>query len=148
LLVELAGWFHDAIYLPGAQDNELRSAALAERFLADLQLPRTHRAEVQRLILITQNHRTEPEDADGQVLIDADLASLGASPAVYRRQVLAIRDEYGNVDDETFRQGRIWLLQRFLRWDHIYYTPLMRAEREAQARANLQRELEERQRQV
>ena len=49
--VELAAWFHDAIYEIGRDDNEDRSAELARQLLASSPI----RDEVARLVLVTKN---------------------------------------------------------------------------------------------
>ena len=83
----LAVLFHDAVYVPGAADNEARSAELASaairRFLPDAP---TDLDRVSRLILLTAGHgHLAPEDVDrdAALFLDCDMAILGASPAVF-----------------------------------------------------------------
>jgi predicted metal-dependent HD superfamily phosphohydrolase len=70
------------------------------------------------------------------MLADADLAVLGAEPAVYQAYVVGVRAEYGHLDDATWRTGRSAVLGSFLERDVIYLTPAMRPH-EPRARANL-----------
>jgi predicted metal-dependent HD superfamily phosphohydrolase len=140
LALRLAAWFHDAVYDSRAADNEERSAALARAALADLNGPESLGDEVARLVLLTRGHATGPEDRDGQVLLDADLAILGAPADEYDRYAAAIRREYAWVAEEAYRAGRGRVLQDFLRRPRIFQTEV-RAAREEQARANLAREL-------
>lgn len=137
----LAAWFHDAVYEPGAQDNEARSAAYAARSLAALALAPALIVEVERLIHLTKDHRPEAGDGNGQVLADADLAILGASPAAYVAYARAIRREYAFVEPEAYRRGRLEVLRGFLARPHIYHTPVWQQAREPQARRNLQAEI-------
>ncbi|MFB9838486.1 HD domain-containing protein, partial [Actinoallomurus acaciae] len=81
--VRLAAWFHDAVYDPTRGDNEERSAVLAERMLADTDLPAATVAEVARLVRLTATHDPAEGDRDGAVLCDADLAVLAAPPDRY-----------------------------------------------------------------
>ena len=74
-LVELALWYHDAVYRPRRSDNEEAIAQLATQELA--LLPAASVAEVERLILATKHHST-PTDTDAKFLVDIDLAILGA----------------------------------------------------------------------
>lgn len=140
--VQLAAWFHDAIYDPRAADNEERSAAYAAGILEQWEQPQSRIDEVQRLILLTKHHEPASDDGDGQVLIDADLAILGAPREAYARYAAAIRREYSWVSDRDFGIGRTKILRQFLARPSIYYTPPMRREREQRARVNLQAEIE------
>lgn len=139
--VKLAAWFHDAIYQPGAADNEARSA----RFLQQTAQLHPVRAvvveEAARLILLTDGHQAAPGDGNGQVLLDADLAILGADAAAYDRYAQAIRREFGHVPEAAYRRGRASILRRLLERDPLFNTPPMRKEREARARRNLRGEL-------
>src|SRR6185436_9759121 len=56
LAVELAIWFHDAVYDPRASDNEERSADLAAKVGDELALPGQLQHQVKHLILITKKH--------------------------------------------------------------------------------------------
>lgn len=140
--VRLAAWFHDVVYDPAATDNEEQSAAFAARVLPELGLEPERISEVQRLILLTKEHRVEAGDGNGAVLVDADLAILGEQRLVYQGYARAIRAEYGWVPDAEYRQGRLRVLRRFLERDHIYHTPPMRQQREARARRNLAQEID------
>jgi len=139
--VKLAGWFHDAIYEPGAADNEARSARYLRQKLHRHPVRADVVEEAARLILLTEGHEAAPEDGNGHVLLDADLAVLGAAPADYERYARAIRREFAPVAEAAYRRGRAEVLRRLLRREPLYYTPPMRRERTARARRNLRREL-------
>jgi len=137
--LQMAAWYHDAIYDPRASDNEERSADLAAAALPDLGVSATTIAEVRRLILLTKTHDPSDNDIDGQLLIDADLAILGAPAADYRQYAAAIREEYAWVPEEAYRTGRAAVLERFLGRPRIYHRVVGLEE---PARQNLRNEID------
>ncbi|MBZ9850261.1 hypothetical protein LB565_19945 [Mesorhizobium sp. CA14] len=143
--VEAAIWFHDAIYDSRAKDNETKSAALAKEKLAGRVDP--HRlARIAAMINATATHQLPPfrdEDAlnDAALLLDMDLAILGAEPAVFDAYEKAVRLEYGWVEEPMWRAGRAVVLKSFLARPHIFYTTEFRDRFEAHARKNLGRSL-------
>jgi predicted metal-dependent HD superfamily phosphohydrolase len=139
--LRFAAWFHDAIYDARAKDNEERSADLAATVLGELNIAAETAAEVRRLILLTKTHDPSPDDPDGRLLVDADLAILGASAEEYRCYAAAIRREYDWVPDEAYRAGRRAVLEGFLRRPRLFRTVVLAA-REEQARRNLAAEIE------
>jgi predicted metal-dependent HD superfamily phosphohydrolase len=138
-LVQLAGWFHDAIYDPRASDNEERSAVLAESTCASWGLTVDDTALVGRLIRATRTHQTD--ETDGFVLLDADLSILGAEEGAYDRYMVQISLEYGWVSKDEYRRGRTRVLRGFLERERIFRLERMRRQFEAQARSNLAREI-------
>ncbi|MFC5217831.1 hypothetical protein, partial [Streptomyces coerulescens] len=141
-VVRLAAWFHDAVYQPDRSENEERSARLAERALSEAGLPAERTAEVARLVRLTVTHDPTPDDRDGQVLCDADLAILAAPPSVYAAYTAAVREEYHFVPNDAFREGRSAILRQLLDLPSLFRTPHGRKEWEATARYNLAAELE------
>jgi predicted metal-dependent HD superfamily phosphohydrolase len=138
--VVAAAFFHDAVYRPGATDNEEESAALAERVLADLGWDADRCRKVGALVRATEHH--EPDGDPGRsVLIDADLAVLGSEPAAYQAYVTGVRAEHAGVDDETWRRGRSEVLRRLLDRQPLYATEPARRRWESRARANVSAEL-------
>lgn len=137
--VRLAAWFHDAVYDPRRPDNEAASAALVDVTLPTLS--RTTCAEARRLILATASHEVAAGDGNGAVLIDADLAILGADPARYDRYATDVRAEYAHLPDDVWRAGRAAVLASFLDRPRIFHTDAGRSRWEARARGNLRREL-------
>ena len=133
--MKLAAWLHDVIYDSKASDNEERSAQYAERLCEELAIPEGHRAAA--LIRKTKTHVAE-DDADAQVLIDADLAILGASEPVYRDYAEKIRQEYAWVPEPEYRQGRRRVLESFLSRPRIYH---FLGQLEELARRNLEAEI-------
>ncbi|MDV6373113.1 HD domain-containing protein [Deinococcus arenicola] len=131
----LAVWGHDLIYDARAGDNEERSAAAFDRWLASREAASGLRAEVRALILATK-HVAPPATRAAALLVDADLAILGASPANFAAYDAAIRQEYSHVPALLYRGGRKRVLRGFLDRDRIYTTPEFAA-LEEQARANL-----------
>jgi len=116
--VKLAAWLHDLIYDSKASDNEERSAEYAERLCQELAIPEG--SSVASLIRKTKTHDAG-DDADAQVLIDADLFILGASEAVYRDYAEKIRQEYAWVPESQYRQGRRRVLENFLSRARVYH---------------------------
>ena len=156
--VQLAAWFHDAVY-DGDADPEGRSAEWARRALA---AARDHGKkggldgvmdggvrrsvdvdEVVRLVLLTRDHSPAPEDLNGVALCDADLAVLASAPARYAAYAAGVRREYRHLDDTTFTAGRLDVLRTFLAREHLFTSAVARARWEAAARRNAAREVAE-----
>ncbi|MFB8209720.1 hypothetical protein [Streptomyces sp. NPDC056010] len=140
--VRLAAWFHDAVYRPDRSENEERSAVLAERALPEAGVPDAVTGEVARLVRLTVTHDPAPGDTDGEVLCDADLAILAAPPKEYGEYAAQVREEYGFVPDEAFREGRAAVLRQLLGLPQLFRTPYGMREWEPKARQNLLTELE------
>jgi predicted metal-dependent HD superfamily phosphohydrolase len=141
--LHLAIWFHDAVYDSRAKDNERRSGELAVDLLGPIGVPASVIERVVQMIWATQ-HAADAQPAasrDTRVLLDADLAILGASPERYARYASDIRREYAWVPDADYRAGRAAVLEHFLARPRIYLTQLMFDEGEQRARANLRAEL-------
>jgi predicted metal-dependent HD superfamily phosphohydrolase len=133
--VKLAAWLHDVIYDSRASDNEERSAGYAEWLCEALGIPQDRR--VAALIRATKTHEAGG-DADAQVLLDADLAILGACEPAYQEYAGKIRQEYAWVPEPDYRRGRRAVLEGFLARPRIYHflEPL-----EEPARRNLAAEI-------
>jgi predicted metal-dependent HD superfamily phosphohydrolase len=141
--LHLAIWFHDAVYDARAKDNERRSGELAVDLLGPIGVPASAINRIVGMIWATA-HTTDghaPAAHDTQVLLDADLAILGASEERYARYAADIRKEYAWVPDADYRAGRAAVLERFLAAPRIYLTPIMFEEGEHRARANLREEI-------
>lgn len=138
--VELALWFHDAIYDTSRKDNEERSAAWARgsALLAGLSTERADR--ISNLVIATK-HDAVPVGKDAKVLVDIDLAILGADAARFEEYEVQIREEYSWVPESLYRKGRRKILQGFLNRERIYCTKFFQVEYETRARENLSRSL-------
>ena len=139
--VELALWFHDAIYDTHRSDNEALSAALARDAALGLGVPHESAQRISDLILCTR-HAVEPEGVDAEALIDVDLSILGAAPARFDQYEDQVRREYAWVPQETFCKRRAAILTQFLARRYVYATGIFRERYERRARANLARSLE------
>ena len=133
--VYLAAWLHDVIYDSRASDNEERSADYAVRLCERLGIPDGER--VAALILATKTH-TAGDDPDAQVLVDADLAILGADEAAYLRYAENIRKEYAWVPDDAYRAGRRRVLESFLGRPKLFH---FLSDRDDAARRNIAAEI-------
>ncbi len=135
-----AACFHDAIYVPGAVDNEAASARLAVTELRSLGWDDVRVEHVSAMVVSTAHHQAGA-DPDERVLLDADLAVLGADPNAYAAYVTGVRAEYAHVDDAAWRIGRAAVLEGFLERAHIFATATAQERFEPHARANLAAEL-------
>ena len=139
--VELALWFHDAVYDVLRKDNELRSAQWAKRSVLAAGCPDDAAQRVHELVMATR-HQAVPSGMDAQIVVDVDLWILGAPPGRFDEYERQIRDEYRHVPGIIFRPKRKALLKSFLERQRIFATALFFERHEAQARANLERSLE------
>ena len=147
--VELAIWFHDAVYEPGAVDNERRSAALLRRALGGLVASALLEA-AELMILATEHHSIPPGlptslTADLAAFLDLDMAVLGAPPAEYDRYAAGVAREFVPVVGEAaYRQGRAAFLRSALSaGTPLFHTGPAQETLERPARANMLRELDE-----
>lgn len=134
--VEMALWFHDAVYIPQSGNNEEQSATWATEGLLTSGVEADRVRRIASLILDTRHDR-QPETQDCKILLDVDLSILGREPeefAAYERQ---IRTEYSWVPEEEYCTKRVAILESFLARPAIYQTEFFRSRLEAQARENL-----------
>jgi predicted metal-dependent HD superfamily phosphohydrolase len=136
--VELALWFHDAVYNPHASDNEERSAELARLVATPAGLTPETIDVVVGCILATR-HREPPANAAQALTLDVDLAILGETRRRFDRYDAAIRAEYAWVPEEAYRRERGRILAGFARRDDLFTTPWFRRRYLDTARANLRR---------
>jgi predicted metal-dependent HD superfamily phosphohydrolase len=135
--VELALWFHDAVYDPKGKGNEARSADWAVGALAHAGAGSEVQEQVRALIMATC-HDVVPVDDDARLLVDIDLAILGADPARFAEYDAQVREEYRWVPDLIYRVKRKEVLAGFLARPAIYWTERLGERFEARARENLQ----------
>jgi predicted metal-dependent HD superfamily phosphohydrolase len=131
--IEMALWFHDAIYDTHAADNEEQSAQWAVREIRG----RERADAIARLILATKHGAVTSSDTDECLIADIDLAILGAEEAKFWAYEDAIRREYAWVHEEIFRSKRAEILRRFLERERLYQTPLFHEKYDKVARKNL-----------
>jgi len=144
--IGVALWFHDAVYDPARQDNEERSARWATRALRHLGVDDDVRRRIAKLIRATAHLSPSPSAQVATVpgmalLLDIDLAILGADRARFEEYERHLRLEYAHVTDADFAQARGAFLRSLLAAP-IYRTDIARAELESRARENLARSLQ------
>ena len=138
--VELALWYHDAIYDTKTKNSEERSATLAVEVARNASLPDNLGQSVANLITATK-HTSAPTDPDVQLLVDIDLSILGQSEEKFDEYELQVRKEYEWVPKDAFVVGRSTILKSFLDRPTIYSTEFFRNKYETQARRNIARSL-------
>lgn len=134
--VELALWFHDAVYRPLSGGNERKSADWAASFLRENGAAPEAVFRVHGLIMVTM-HNAPTQSTDESLLVDIDLAILGAAPPRYEAFEQAVRREYRLVPAVVYRRKRAELLRAFLDRPRIYLNEPFSTAFEGQARSNL-----------
>lgn len=135
--LEMALWFHDAVYDPRGHSNERRSADWAVKELSLRGAQQDVLRRVEGLIMATC-HTATPSDPDQQLLVDIDLAILGSPPVRFAQYDQQVRAEYSWVPGFIYRMKRKQVLKSFLARMPIFQTDRFRERFEQQARANLQ----------
>ena len=134
--VEMALWYHDAVYDARRPDNEAASARWAGGVLRDAGVCAEAVDRIRKMILVTC-HAQPPSTSDEQLVLDIDLSILGRAPQVFDQYQQQIRREFAWVPEEAFRSARSAVLSSFLRRRHIFHTEELRAHYEVAARENL-----------
>ncbi len=134
--VELALWFHDAVYKPMANSNEERSAGWAAKFAESVGVSRESIGRVRDHILATR-HVAPQVDGDSSLVVDIDLAILGAPTSRYDEFERDVRIEYRWVPNIFYRSRRAAILESFLDRPRIYHWDPVCQRFEQTARANL-----------
>ena len=135
IAVELAIWFHDAIYNPQAIDNEEKSAELMEQYCSQL-FEKAQLQKVYEWIIATKKH-SPAIDQDLNYLLDIDLAILGSAKQRFAEYEQQIQQEYSWVDADLYRVKRAEVLNYFLEMKPLYQTEYFRDLLQAQAKYNL-----------
>ena len=135
IAVELAIWFHDAIYNPQAIDNEEKSAELMEQYCSQL-FEKAQLQKVYEWIIATKKH-SPAIDQDLNYLLDIDLAILGSSKRRFAEYEQQIQQEYSWVDADLYRVKRAEVLNYFFEMKPLYQTEYFRDLLEEQAKNNL-----------
>jgi len=133
--------FHDVVYVPGAKDNEARSAELARAHATALGVDGDR---VAQLIELTARHgglapADVAGDLDAALFLDCDMAIVGAAPAAFDAYCDDIRFEYAAVPEAAYRAGRGAFLAGLLARPRIFLSDFFHARLDAAARANLAR---------
>jgi len=138
--IELALWFHDAIYDVRRHDNEELSAEWARASAEAASLPAEVCDRVHDLVLVTR-HNADPKSADEAILTDIDLSILGAAPQRFDEYETSIREEYNWVPRLVFDFKRRSILDGFRRRGPLFRTVHFAERFGLQARENLERSL-------
>ncbi len=138
--VELALWFHDAIYDTRKKDNEERSAEWARDSALAAGLTDDQATRIYKLVMATL-HDAVPLGRDAEVLVDIDLAILGSHITRFDEYEVQVRQEYSWVPEPLYRAARRKVLQGFTNRRSIYSTEYFLTEYEARARDNIARSL-------
>jgi predicted metal-dependent HD superfamily phosphohydrolase len=139
--VEVALWFHDAVYDTLRDSNEQRSAELALDTALSLGVDAVSARRIHGLVMSTR-HSAIPVEQDAKLIIDTDLAILGAKSARFVEYEGQIRREYAWVPEDVYREQRAGVLRGFLERPYIFSTDLFRTRYEHQARENIRNSLE------
>lgn len=134
--VELAIWFHDAVYEPHKSNNEERSADWACELLNRHEVDGLRVERVRTHVMATR-HEAPATLPDSQLLVDVDLSILGADEVTYAKFESDVRQEYRWVPSILFRRKRAEILESFLARSRIYSTAPFHDRLEAPARRNL-----------
>jgi predicted metal-dependent HD superfamily phosphohydrolase len=139
--IELALWFHDAVYDTKRKDNEEKSADWARSAALQAGVATPAGDRVHELVMATR-HNAVPAGIDAQILVDVDLSILGAPPQRFDEYETQVRQEYSWVPGPLFRRERRKILEEFLKRPSLFQTAPFVAAYEARARENLQRSVE------
>lgn len=134
--VALAIWFHDAVYVPGAGDNEQRSTDWFMAMTKDI-FENDLRNTVSALIMATLHGSIELTEQDQKFMVDIDLSSFGMPWSVFSRDSVNVRAELPELTDQEFFPKQYAFGQRLLQNSRFFQSDYFYQHYETQARKNL-----------
>ena len=147
-VLRVALWYQGAVlnrsfdvFQRGTNSDEQEFSALyhARSRMETLGLSEDVISRIQELMMALFTHRADPSDMDAQVLIDADLGMLAASPQDFKRFRESLREECPDLCDTDYVRARRLAIKKILAREQIFHSPLALAWEES-ARANLEAE--------
>lgn len=138
--VEMALWYHDAIYAISSPTNEADSAVLCEQRIGPYAAA-AFAATVRDLILIT-DYPSDVCSADQAHMSDIDLHSFGLPWEAFAKDGRAVRAEYPARSDDDYIASQCRFMRTLMKNGHFYRSPFYKTHYEAQALANLERYLD------
>lgn len=136
--LEIAVWFHDAIFVPGKPDNEALSAELYLDLSAGVHND-DFRELVDRLIMATLHDGRSLDDRDAGYMVDIDLSSFGLSWEDFLRDSQHLREESAQISDAEYARKQKAFRSCLLARPRFFQTDFFRQHYEQQARDNLAR---------
>ena len=136
--VALALFYHDAVYDPKRNDNELQSAQLMFSHVHGM-LSEESTERVYRWIMATAHHSVDSDKEPDDVywVLDIDLGILSADAERFQEYERQIRMEYRHVPQLIYRYKRRQLLRAFAQSERLYRTEYFHTHLERPAKANL-----------
>ncbi len=142
-ILQFSIWYHDLVYNAMRKDNEQKSAEYAQRVMNQLGISKSRIEQAYQLIMITKTHEISADaDKDAPFMVDFDLEVLSREWPEYKLYTQQIRKEYWMYPTPIYRKGRRDAMKHFLDRTFIYQTDIYRSEKEASARENILREIE------
>lgn len=137
--VEIALWFHDAIYVPGAPDNEERSVTFFQRESSGA--TPAFAARVADLIMATK-HLESAQSGDLGFMVDIDLRGFADPWELFMAKGDELRAEHADQSDADYYRAQLRFLGRLENRPFFYCTPYYRSRYEKTAKQNVRRLLE------
>lgn len=138
--LELAIWFHDAIYNFPIKDNERLSAEFFME-VSECCLPNDVRDKVFKMVMVTV-HDFAPSDHDEQMMVDIDLSSFGRPWEQFAEDGDNVRRELVYLDDAEFYPRQMNFMSGLVGRKNFYNLEWFQEKYEAQARSNVARYLQ------
>ncbi|PXW12946.1 putative metal-dependent HD superfamily phosphohydrolase [Chryseobacterium sp. CBTAP 102] len=139
--ISFSVFYHDIIYDASSKSNEEKSAAKAEKRLAELHIDKHKISIISAQILATKSHQ-QSDSEETNYLLDADLSVLGKDFKTYLEYTQNIRKEYAIYPDFLYKPGRRKVLKHFLELESIFKTEYFSEKYENQAKENITAELQ------
>ena len=138
-LLKWAIWFHDLIYDPKSNKNEIHSANQLYGFARVLGFKDEDIKTMWWLVAVT-THKGNPQTRLEDIICDLDLKGFSSDRSILNGEL--VKKEYSHVSSEDFYKGRIQFLAGMLKKEYIYHTDEYRNTLETQARHNILKEIE------
>jgi len=140
-VLQLAIWFHDAVYDSQNHDNEIESTKAFQSLMGSCSL-------VSAIILATIRHEVplehslSPEEIEVlKTFLDLDLLILSACEQDYKEYMYGIRFEYFHIPPAEYVGARIAVLNRLVSRPRLYFTKTCHRLHDL-AKANVEKEIQ------